>query len=189
MNILTIFFVALGLAADAFAVSAANGIAMKREYGIGHSVIFGMYFGSFQFVMPILGYTLGAAFGNAIGEWSPWVAFGLLALIGVKMIVESSRKIDSELICDMSQIIAPQNMCMLAIATSIDALAVGVSFALQDAPLFLASGIIGIVAFMLSAVGVLVGNKIGAALNKSAGWVGGGILIAIGLKILAERYL
>ena len=185
MNLVTISFVAVGLAADAFAVSVANGIAMKKCYRVYYSLIFGIYFGLFQFVMPIIGFYMGAMFSGSIENFSDWIAFGLLALIGAKMIYEAVKnKNENVPAVELDQILSAGNMCVLAVATSIDACAVGVSFALTKTPLLIPSVIIGLIAFAFSAAGVFIGKQIGGLLNKSAGIIGGLILICIGINIL-----
>ncbi|MDR1559654.1 MAG: manganese efflux pump MntP family protein [Clostridiales bacterium] len=185
MNLLTVLFAAVGLAADAFAVSVANGIALKRCYKLYCSLIFGFYFGLFQFIMPIIGFYLGQSFTDEFEDFSHWIVFGLLALIGVKMIYETlSNREEDETVCDTRQILSVKNMCVLAIATSIDACALGVSFALVRTPVLVPSIVIGVVAFVFSGVGVFLGNKLGGFFHKSAGIVGGVILIGIGIKIL-----
>jgi putative Mn2+ efflux pump MntP len=189
MSLFNIFLIAVGLAADAFAVSVANGIAMKRNYKFYYSLIFGFYFGLFQFIMPVIGYYLGTLFMGAIDDWSAWVAFGLLVIIGAKMIWETYHEEQSGVANTLEHMLSVQNMCMLAIATSIDALAVGVSFALMHIAPLGASGVIGVVAFVLSAIGVIIGNKVGNLFQKGAGWAGGIILIGIGVKILLEHLL
>jgi putative Mn2+ efflux pump MntP len=187
MSAASIFLIALGLAADAFAVSIANGIVMKR-YKISYSLIFGCYFGIFQFLMPVAGFYAGRAFTDSIRQWSSYIAFGLLALIGAKMIHESfsSENDDEE---TGGKMFAPGRMCMLALATSMDALAVGFSFALLDVPLVAAASIIGSVAFVLSGLGVAIGKKAGQIFRKGAERIGGLILIAIGVQILVKHLL
>ena len=185
MNLFTVSFVAVGLAADAFAVSVANGIAMKQSYRLYCSLLFGFYFGLFQFIMPIVGFYMGRLFTGGVENFSSWIAFGLLALIGVKMIYEAFKnEKDNEFGVKMDQILSVKNMCVLAVATSIDACAVGVSFALTDTPLLLPAVIIGVIAFCFSAAGVFIGKQIGSLLNKGAGIIGGLILIIIGINIL-----
>ena len=186
MDFITVFFLAIGLAADAFAVSVANGIAMKKCYKLYCSLIFGFYFGLFQFIMPIIGYFLMNLFSGAFMNISNWIAFSLLLMIGVKMIYETKNKDGhtTERLVKLNNILSVKNMCILAVATSIDACAVGVSFALTQTPPLVSSIIIGVVAFVCSGAGVFIGHKIGGLLQKSAEIVGGFILIAIGFKIL-----
>ncbi|MDR2648627.1 MAG: manganese efflux pump MntP family protein [Clostridiales bacterium] len=185
MNILTVFLAAAGLAADAFAVSLASGIAMKRDYKLYYSLLFGFYFGLFQFIMPIIGFYLGQIVTGAFEDFSHWIAFGLLAAIGVKMIYESLTTWESdETVVDPDQILSVKNMCALAVATSIDACALGVSFALTRTPPLMPSIVIGAVAFVFSGAGVFLGYKIGGFLHKNVGIAGGVILLGIGVKIL-----
>jgi len=185
MSLITIFFIAVGLAADAFAVSVANGIALKSHYKMYCSLIFGFYFGFFQFIMPIIGFFMGTLFSEAFGSISQWIAFMLLVLIGFKMINESVKnKAGCVNILEIRYILSLKNMCILSVATSIDACAVGVSLALTQTPLLLSSVIIGLVAFVCSGIGVYIGNKIGGLFQKSSGIIGGIILISIGFKIL-----
>jgi len=185
MNLFTVSFLAVGLAADAFAVSVANGIVMKKCYRMYYSLMFGFYFGLFQFAMPIIGFYLGIMFTGVIESFSNWIAFGLLSLIGAKMIYEALKnEMENECGVNIDQILSVKNMCILAVATSIDACAVGVSFALTKTPLILPAVIIGVIAFCFSAAGVFIGKQIGGLLNKGAGIIGGLILIIIGIKIL-----
>jgi len=186
MDCITVFFLAIGLAADAFAVSVANGIAMKHQYKLYCSLIFGFYFGLFQFIMPIIGYFMMNLFSEAFESVSNWIAFSLLALVGVKMIYETMKNRDDGFgkDCKLSYILSVKNMCILALATSIDACAAGVSIALTRTPLLLSSIIIGLVAFAGSGAGVFLGYKIGRLLKKSTGVIGGFILISIGFRIL-----
>ena len=185
MDLVTIVFVAVGLAADAFAVSVANGIAMRNQYRLYCSLIFGFYFGLFQFVMPIIGFYLGQMLSGVFVKFSNWMALGLLAVIGLKMIYESLKNKDEMMPGEVTgHILAVRNMSVLAVATSIDACAVGFSFAMTGTPLYLPASIIGLTAFIFSAAGVYIGKQIGGLLNKSAGVVGGLILIVIGVKII-----
>ena len=186
MSLIEIFVIALSLAMDALAVSASNGLALKKV-NAGHAVVFGLYFGGFQFIMPVIGYFCGLGFGRYIEMVDHWVAFGLLTMIGGKMIWDSrqpdSDEKDEEL--DEKRIMSVKNMVMLAVATSIDALAVGVSFALTDnVDIWFSSAIIGIVAFALSFAGVLAGSRIGSKFEKYSACIGGIVLIIIGLRIL-----
>lgn len=185
MSLVEIFVIAVSLAMDALAVSASNGLALKNA-NAGHAAVFGLYFGFFQFMMPVIGFFCGIGFGGYIEMVDHWVAFGLLTLIGGKMIWDSRQGDgDEEQITDEKRIMSPKNMIMLAIATSIDALAVGVSFALtENVNIWLASVIIGVVAFVLSFVGVLAGKNIGSRFEKYSACIGGIVLIIIGLRIL-----
>ena len=186
MSLIEIFVIALSLAMDALAVSASNGLALKKA-NAGHAVVFGLYFGGFQFIMPVIGYFCGLGFGSYIEMIDHWVAFGLLSVIGGKMIWDSRQPDSDEKdeVLDEKRIMSAKNLVMLAIATSIDALAVGVSFALTDnVDIWLSSAIIGIVAFVLSFAGVLAGSRIGSRFEKYSACIGGIVLIIIGLRIL-----
>ncbi|MDR1537414.1 MAG: manganese efflux pump MntP family protein [Clostridiales bacterium] len=186
MSPAAVFLIALGLAADAFAVSVANGITMKN-YKVYYSLVFGFYFGIFQFLMPVAGFYAGRVFTDSIEQWSAYIAFGLLSLIGGKMIWESFFGTDDEEMIGSAHIFSAGRMCMLALATSMDALAVGFSFALLDVPLLAASSVIGAVAFVLSGLGVAIGKKVSGFFKKGAECAGGLILIAIGARILISR--
>lgn len=185
MNILEIFVIAVSLAMDALAVATTNGLVLKRVT-FKHACIFGLYFGGFQFAMPVIGYFFGSLFSRYIAMVDHWIAFFLLSVIGGKMLWDSFQTDEDEvLLYDESKILHPRNMTMLAIATSIDALAVGVSFALtKSSNIWLSSAIIGIVAFVLSFLGVIAGKQIGSRFRKYAARIGGGVLILIGLRIL-----
>lgn len=185
MSLWEIFVIAVSLAMDALAVSTSNGLALRRVT-LKHAVIFGLYFGVFQFIMPLIGYFCGSIFSDYIEMIDHWVAFGLLSLIGGKMVIDTFGGEDGELVVyDEKKVLAPANMIMLAVATSIDALAVGVSFALtEDCNIWLSSFIIGVVAFVLSFLGVKAGKKIGDRFQTYATRIGGCVLILIGLRIL-----
>jgi putative Mn2+ efflux pump MntP len=185
LDVFTVFAVAIGLAADAFAVSVANGIVMKDNYKIYYSLIFGLYFGLFQFIMPLIGYFTGSLFSESFEHFSNWVAFGLLFFIGAKMVYEALKnEAENEIIADLKHMVSVRNMCFLAIAVSIDAGAVGVSFAFTGTPLLQSSIIIGVVAFVGSAFGVYLGYKAGELISKGAGVVGGVILVLIGFSMI-----
>ncbi len=189
MNFLTIVLIALGLAMDAFAVSLSSGVMIK-EKRVKHALIFGACFGLFQFAMPVLGWLLGTTFAGYITSFDHWIAFSLLLFIGVKMLVEALRKKkDGEPPDGTKSILRPGNMLLLGLATSIDALAVGVSFAVMDQNVWISSAVIGAVAFILSAAGIFIGERLGKAFGKAAGIFGGLVLIAIGVKILLEHLL
>jgi len=190
MNYFEILLIALGLAMDASAVSVANGVALK-EVNYKHALKFGLYCGVFQSVMPVLGWLIGMTFADYIMAISHWVAFILLAFIGGNMIFSALRKKKDEVKVNKdNEILRWQNLTMLAIATSIDAMAVGVSFAvLQDVNIWIASLIIGAVAFILSFLGVLLGKKLGKLFKSGAELIGGIILVLIGTKILIESLI
>lgn len=182
MSLLSLFFIAVGLSMDAFAVAVCKGLSMKKM-NWNNAVIIALYFGFFQAAMPFFGYTLGLQFSSAIVSIDHWIAFILLSLIGINMIRESLNKEEESL--DSS--IAPAQMLMLAIATSIDALAVGVTFAFLNVSIIPAVIFIGSTTFILSITGVKVGNVFGCLYKSKAEFAGGTILILIGFKILIEH--
>ena len=182
MSLIELFLIAVGLSMDAFAVAVCKGLAMPKMSWKGAAIV-GLYFGGFQALMPFLGYLLGAGFKDAISAYDHWVAFILLALIGGNMIRESRE--DEEESRDAS--LSFRSMVLLAIATSIDALAVGVTLAFLDVPLLSSVCFIGVVTFCLSLVGVKAGNVFGCKYKSKAEFVGGLVLILIGLKILLEH--
>ena len=182
MGLLEIIVIALGLAMDAFAVSICKGLAMKKM-NWKHALIIAMYFGIFQGVMPIIGYVLGSTFNNFVESIDHWIAFILLAIIGGNMIKEST---DDELE-KRNDNIDIKTMLVLAIATSIDALAVGITFAFFKANILVSAFIIGVITFVLSIIGVFLGYKFGDKFQNKAELTGGVILILIGLKILLEH--
>lgn len=186
MDFISIFLIALGLAMDAFAVSVSNGLLLKK-IKLSYAFKFGAFFGIFQFIMPILGWGFAQSFNDAIKKYDHWFAFILLFIIGGNMVLESIKNDESKNIYKDKDILSFKNLFVLAIATSIDALAVGISFALININIFISSAIIGIVAFVLSYIGVILGKKIGGIFRKGAEVVGGTILMGIGIKILVEH--
>lgn len=182
MGILEIFLVGVGLAMDAFAVSICKGLSMKK-LDWKKAIIIALYFGIFQAVMPVIGYFLGTTFESLVTQIDHWIAFILLGIIGINMIKEAFSN-DSENVNDKVDF---KTMIILAIATSIDALAIGITFAFFKTNLLLAVIIIGIITFMLSLIGVKIGNKFGNKYEKKAEIFGGVILILIGVKILIEH--
>jgi len=184
MNMITILFIAFGLAMDAFAVSITNGITIKHQR-INNALKIGIFFGSFQALMPLIGWLAGLRLRDFISGFDHWVAFGLLSLIGGKMIYESTKIGDDKEIRSLNLFV----LLLLSIATSIDALAVGLSFAFLKISIATPIIVIGIVTFMLSFLGVLVGNRLGHFFEKKMEIVGGIILIGIGIKILIEHLL
>ena len=180
-----LFILAVGPSMDAFAVSICKGLSI-RALMPRHAVIVGLWFGAFQALMPLTGWLLGAAFADMIAAVDHWIAFVLLSLIGGNMIREALSKEEED--CDPS--LAPLTMLVLAVATSIDALAVGVTFAfLQVDNIFLAVVFIGVTTFVLSAAGVRVGAVFGARFKSRAELAGGLVLIGMGVKILVEHTL
>lgn len=182
MGIVELFVLAVGLSMDAFAVSICKGLAM-REAKPKSMAIVGLWFGGFQALMPLIGYAVGVQFSEAIQAIDHWLAFLLLAAIGGNMVKEALSK--EEETGDAS--LAPKAMVLLALATSIDALAVGVSFAFLSVDILPAVSFIGVVTFCLSAAGVKVGSIFGSKYKSRAELLGGCILILLGLKILLEH--
>lgn len=183
MTLFELFLIAVGLSMDAFAVSVCKGLS-TRELKAKHYLAVGAWFGGFQALMPLLGYLLGSSFEGYINRFDHWIAFALLAVIGGNMIKESFEK-DGEKADDSFTF---KTMLVLAVATSIDALAVGITFALlPDVNIVAAVSFIGLTTFVLSAVGLKVGNIFGLKYKSKAELAGGVILILIGLKILLEH--
>ena len=182
MSFLDLFVIAVGLSMDAFAVSVCKGLSV-RQLKFSHACTAGLYFGGFQFLMPLLGYALGVRFQQYITSIDHWIAFVLLALIGANMIKESRGEAEQ-----LNDSFSFWTMLPLAVATSIDALAVGITFALlPDVNVPLAVCLIGITTFVCSAAGLKVGNLFGLKYKAKAELAGGIILILIGLKILLEH--
>ena len=189
MDYISLFLIAVSLAMDAFAVSVCNGITMQ-SVKLRHACAYGAMFGGLQFLMPVIGYLLGSTFSIYIESIDHWIAFALLAVIGGKMIADTFRKekADTSDADDAdAAAISLGKLFALGIATSIDALAVGISIALTGWDIWISSLVIGAVAFVLSFIGVLAGKKLGAHFQKNAGRLGGIILIGIGLKIVLEH--
>ena len=187
MGIWELLALAVGVSVDAFAVSVCKGLAMKKAT-LKASAICGGWFGGFQALMPLIGFFLGSLFAEAIEAVDHWVAFGLLALIGINLLKEVfSKKCDCE---DCNADLSFKTMFVMAIATSIDALAVGISLSMSlknPGDIYLAVLFIGVTTFLFSAVGVKVGNIFGSRFEKKAQFAGGAILILLGLKILLEH--
>ena len=180
MSILDLFILAVGLSMDAFAVSVCKGLSLGKIKH-KHMCIAGAWFGGFQALMPLIGYFLGSFFAEMIEKYDHWVAFVLLAIIGGNMIKESfdkDKKVDSSM--DV------KSMLLLAIATSIDALAVGVTFAFLQVQIVPAVSFIGVITFIFSAVGVKIGSLFGTKYKSKAELFGGIVLVLIGIKILLE---
>ena len=180
MSIFDLFILAVGLSMDAFAVSVCKGLSLGKIKP-KHMCIAGAWFGGFQALMPLIGYFLGSFFAEMIEKYDHWVAFVLLAIIGGNMIKESfdkDEKVDSSM--DV------KSMLLLAIATSIDALAVGVTFAFLQVQIVPAVSFIGVITFILSAVGVKIGSLFGTKYKSKAELFGGIVLVLIGIKILLE---
>ncbi len=183
MDYLTVVLLGIGLAMDAFAVSVCKGMAMGR-FTVMAGAIIGLWFGFFQFLMPLIGFYLGQSFHSLISDYDHWIAFGLLALIGCNMIRESfSDEEDESKGADIGFMV----MLVLAIATSIDALAVGISMAMDGEEILLPAAIIGIITFVISVLGVKAGSIFGDRLGSRAELLGGIILILIGIKVVLEH--
>ena len=182
MGLLELFFIAVGLSMDAFAVSICKGLSV-RTLNPKHAVICGMYFGGFQILMPLIGFALGVRFQSLITSIDHWIAFVLLALIGANMVRES-RETDEDSVSDSFSF---GTMLPLAVATSIDALAVGVTFAFLQVNIIPAVTFIGVTTFVLSCIGVKIGHVFGMKYKSRAELFGGCVLILMGLKILLEH--
>lgn len=188
MNLAELLILAVGLAMDAFAVAVCKGLSI-RKISIKHPVVVGLYFGIFQAAMPLIGYFLGKQFSDKISAIDHWVAFILLGIIGVNMI-RGSIKEEEEEDCGCGETdnsLNVKGMLVLAVATSIDALAVGITFAFLKVNIFMATSFIGIVTFLISAAGVVIGNVFGGKLKSKAEMAGGIILVCLGTKILLEH--
>lgn len=184
MGLVELLILAVGLSMDAFAVSVCKGLAMKKATWKAE-ICCGAWFGGFQALMPLIGYFLGSLFIDAISAIDHWVAFVLLAIIGINMLREALGS-DEEETADAD--LSVKTMFVMAVATSIDALAVGISLAMAGVDnIFLAVLLIGATTFVLSAIGVKVGNVFGSRYEKKAEIVGGVILILLGVKILLEH--
>lgn len=183
MRITEIIFISIGLAMDAFTAAICKGLSMKKV-SLNKAAIIALYFGSFQAIMPALGYCFGTTCQGFVNKIDHWIAFVLLGLIGINMIKESFSKRNE----NYNDKIDFKTMLGLALATSIDALTVGISFAFLKLNLFLAISIIGIITFIISIVGVKIGNKVGKRYENKAEFAGGLILIFIGTKMLLEHF-
>ena len=184
MSIIELFLTAIALSMDAFAVSVTTGITLRRPRP-WHAIKTGLFFGGFQALMPLTGYLLGSRFASYIERWDHWIAFVLLAFIGSSMIRESREQEEEEI--EHGGSIRYRELFTLAVATSIDALAVGVSFAFLGVHIAPAVTLIGCTTFVLTLVGVWVGNLFGSRYKSRAELTGGIILILIGVKILLEH--
>lgn len=182
MSLAELFIIAVGLSMDAFAVSVCKGLSMQKM-NVENAVIVGLYFGGFQAAMPLLGYGLGIRFQQAITAYDHWIAFILLAMIGVNMIREALHPDEQSVDASVKM----GDMLVLAVATSIDALAVGVTFAFLNVQIIPAVSFIGCTTFILSIVGVKVGTVFGCRYKARAELAGGAILVLMGVKILIEH--
>ncbi|MBR6524218.1 MAG: manganese efflux pump [Clostridia bacterium] len=186
MSFIEVLLIGIGLSADAFAVAVCKGLNM-RKINYTHALIIALFFGGFQALMPLIGWILGSSFRIYIENFDHWIAFVLLAFIGGKMIVEALKNEDEG--CCSCEKLDIKELFVMAVATSIDALAVGITFALvlEKGAIWGAISIIGLTTFVLSAIGVVIGNKFGAKYKSKAELAGGIILVLIGLKILLEH--
>jgi putative Mn2+ efflux pump MntP len=182
MDLLTVIFLAIALAMDAFAVSVCKGLALRR-CDLRSMLVVGIWFGGFQAFMPIIGFYLGSSFYDSISSYDHWIAFGLLLIIGLNMIREALSGTEDEVDADLG----PKIMLVLALATSIDALAVGITFSMDGAEIFSSAAIIGLVTLALSMAGVKIGSMVGDRFKGKAEVLGGIILILVGTKILLEH--
>lgn len=188
MTLLEIFLIGIGLSMDAFAVAICKGLAMPDKVDRKGALLIALYFGVFQAVMPALGWLLGSQFARYVTQMAPWIAFVLLAWIGGSMIRESLSKEEKEE-AEMGAV-SHKELLVLAVATSIDALAVGMTFSMLELAVSIGAAValIGCTTFVISLGGVYVGNVFGARYKGKAEFVGGAILILIGVKILLEHF-
>lgn len=186
MSYIEFLFIGIGLAMDAFAVSICKGLAMEKVNKV-HCLVIALFFGGFQAGMPLIGWILGKQFESYIESVDHWIAFVLLVGLGIKAIWEACRSEETEVCVEKDPRLDFKELFLLAVATSIDALAVGVTFAFLQVTILPAVSIIGAVTFVLCIFGVFVGNLFGSRFQKKAAIAGGLILILIGIKILAEH--
>lgn len=186
MGFVELLLIAVGLSMDAFAVSICKGLCMKR-LNLKQALIIGLFFGVFQAGMPLVGWFLGKQFETYITPIDHWIAFILLAFIGAKMLFDAFHEDDEQLSCPADGKLDYKELTMMAIATSIDALAVGITFVFLQVSIVPAVSLIGITTFVLSVGGVVLGYRVGSRYEKPAAIVGGVVLILIGLKILLEH--
>lgn len=185
MNLYMLFITAVGLSMDAFAVAMCQGLCLHK-IKLRNCLTIGLYFGVFQAVMPLIGYFLAINFADKIEALDHWIAFGLLGFLGVKMLYDAFHEDEEE---NESCALGIKHMLVLSIATSIDALAVGISFAALHVDIYSAVLLIGGITFVLSALGVIIGSVFGEKFKKGAEIFGGFVLMGIGLKILIEHIL
>lgn len=182
MDILSIIILGIGLSMDALAVSICKGLATQKTT-IKATLVVGIWFGFFHFLMPLIGYFIGNAFYGIVSAIAPWIAFILLAIIGINMIREARSDEEEEGIDDSLSV---KTMLPLTIAVSIDSMAIGVSMAMSGESVFDCTPIFGIIVFTISAAGMMLGGKLGDKFGKHAEFLGGIILFAIGVKVLLE---
>lgn len=181
MGFFELFLLAVSLAMDAFAVSICGSMVLSPADRFGGALRFGIWFGIFQFLMPVCGYFGAISFIEYITAYDHWLAFALLVYLGINMIREASEA------CSVKKSYTTKEMAVLAIATSIDALAVGISFAFLNTNIWLAATLIGAVTFVIAAFGGMAGFRLGSAVGKNANICGGMVLICIGVKIVLEH--
>ena len=185
MGFVEIFLIGVGLSADAFAVSLCKGLKMPK-INWRHALVIALFFGGFQALMPLIGFYVGIQFEKLIVSFDHWIAFALLAFIGGRMVAEALKKEDGQSCCEDAGLDLKE-LTVLAVATSIDALAVGITFAFLNTPIVPAASEIGIITFALSFAGVLLGHRFGTRFRSRAEIAGGVTLLLIGLKILLEH--
>ena len=188
MGFLELFFIAVGLAMDAFAVSVCKGLGMRRMR-YDQALVISLYFGVFQALMPLIGWLLGTSFSRYIQAFDHWIAFVLLAFLGGKMLWDVFHEKEDGEQESAERRLDHRELFMLAIATSIDALAVGIAFACLDVNIWSSISIIGVTTLVISFAGVWIGNRFGNRFQKKAEIAGGLVLILIGVKILAEHLI
>jgi len=188
MSLLELLLIGVGLSMDAFAVAVCRGLAM-RKINWGHAVVIGLYFGGFQALMPFLGWALGSTFAGYIQSVDHWIAFVLLVFIGGNMVREAlgGEEDCGPAGCPVENRLDHKQLLLMAVATSIDALAIGVTLAFLEVAIVPAISIIGVTTFCLSVAGVAVGNFFGARYKRRAEITGGVILILLGVKILLDH--
>jgi manganese efflux pump family protein len=183
MNVFSIVMVSIGIAMDAFAVSISSGVVLKKQFNIKNVLKIGLIFSVFQALMPLIGWVFGSSFSSYIETLDHWVVFILLAVIGIKMIYDSFDEEKKQ----TSQPMKTKMLMGLALATSIDALAVGLSFAFLEVSILFLVICIGTITFLLTAIGVMIGNFSGERLKKKAGIFGGILLLLIGTRVLLDH--
>ena len=189
MGLLEVILTAIGLSMDALAVSVCKGLCMKK-LSLKNAFIIGLFFGGFQAAMPFIGYLLGTSFESYIKNFDHWIAFVLLLFIGGKMIIDTIKEDDECDACDInSDKLDYKELAIMAVATSIDALAVGIAMACLSGGtnVYVAITIIGLITLFLCVLGVVIGNKFGSKFKKTSSYAGGIILVLIGTKILLEH--
>ena len=189
MGFITLVLLALGLSADAFAVSITNGMCSSKVTK-GHAIATAFVFGFFQALMPVLGFTLGKTFSDVVCRYQHWIALLLLGAIGINMLADTfkeSKNAGTVSACTIRNIFSVKNLIMQGVATSIDALAAGVSIAVLNINIFRAAFLIGLITFVLCAAGVYIGKRFGSLLGLRAKLVGGLVLLAIGLRIFIQN--